>query len=61
MNVNGLKAAVKRQRLSDQIGLKKNQSMGDFPGGPVIKNLPSNSGNVGSIPGQGSKIPHATG
>lgn len=24
MNINGLKAAVKRQRLSDHIGLKKN-------------------------------------
>ena len=25
----------------------------DFPGGPVVKNPPSNGGNVGSIPGQG--------
>ena len=33
----------------------------DFPGGPVVKNLPSNAGNTGSIPGQGTKIPHATG
>ena len=33
----------------------------DFPGGPVIKNPPSNAGNVGSIPGQGTKIPYATG
>ena len=33
----------------------------DFPGGPVFKNLPSNAGDVGSIPGQGTKIPHATG
>ena len=33
--------------------------MGDFPGGPVIKNLPCNAGNVGLIPGQGIKIPHA--
>ena len=31
----------------------------DFPGGPVIKNLPCNEGDVGSIPGQGTKIPHA--
>ena len=23
---------------------------GDFPGGPVVNNLPSNAGNVGSIP-----------
>ena len=31
----------------------------DFPGGPVVKNLPSNAGDAGSIPGQGTKIPHA--
>ena len=34
---------------------------GYFPGGPVVKNLPSNAGDAGSIPGQGTKIPHATG
>ena len=26
----------------------------DFPGGPVVKNLPASSGNTGSIPGPGS-------
>ena len=31
----------------------------DFAGGPVVKNLPSNAGDVGSIPGLGTKIPHA--
>ena len=31
----------------------------DFPGGPVVKNPPSNAGDVGSIPGGGTKIPHA--
>ena len=30
----------------------------DFPGGPVVKNLPCNVGDSGSIPGQGTKIPH---
>ena len=34
---------------------------GDFPGGPVVKNPPSSAGNVGSIPGRGTKIPHAVG
>jgi len=24
-----------------------------FPGGPVVKNLPANSGDIGSIPGSG--------
>ena len=31
----------------------------DFPGGPVVKTSPSSSGGVGSIPSQGTKIPHA--
>ena len=30
----------------------------DFPHGPVIKNLPFNAGDAGSIPGWGIKIPH---
>jgi len=33
----------------------------DFPGGPVVKNLPCNAGDLGSIPGGGIKIPHAVG
>ena len=33
----------------------------NFSGGPVVKNLPSNAGDAGSIPGQGTKIPHAAG
>ena len=33
----------------------------DFPGGPVIENPPSNAGDAGLIPGQGTKIPRATG
>ena len=33
----------------------------DFHGGPVVKNLPYNAGDVSSIPGQGTKIPHAAG
>ena len=33
----------------------------DFPGGAVVKNLPSNAGDAGSIPGQGTKIRHAAG
>ena len=35
--------------------------MGDFPGGPVVKNPPSNAGDMGSIPGWGAKIPQAVG
>ena len=33
----------------------------DFPGGPVVKNPPCNAGDTGSIPGGGTKIPHAVG
>ena len=32
----------------------------DFPGGPVVKNLLCNAGDIGLIPGQGTKIPHAS-
>ena len=34
---------------------------GGFRGGPVIKNLLSNTGDMSSIPGGGTKIPHAAG
>ena len=30
----------------------------DFPGGPAVKSSPSNAGGAGSIPGQGTEIPH---
>ena len=33
----------------------------DFPGGPVVQNPPSKTQDVGSILGQGTKIPHAAG
>ena len=33
----------------------------DLPGGPVVKDLPSSAGDVGSIPGQRIKIPDAAG
>ena len=32
---------------------------GNFPGGPVVENLPFNSGHSGLIPNQETKIPHA--
>ena len=31
----------------------------DFSGGPVVKSLPSNARDMESIPGPGTKIPHA--
>ena len=32
---------------------------GDFPGAPVVKNLPCHAGDVGLILGQETKVPHA--
>ena len=32
-----------------------------LPGGPVLKNQSSNAKDISSIPGWGTKIPHATG
>ena len=41
--------------------MTKNVHDKDFPGNLVFKNLPSNAGDKGLIPGQETKIPHATG
>ena len=32
----------------------------DFPDSPVVKTLPFDAGDKGSIPGQGARIPHAS-
>ena len=32
----------------------------DFPGGPLVKNLPCNAGDACRIPGWGTKTPHVT-
>ena len=41
------------------IGLKEKNCQ-DFPGGPVVKNLPCNAGDAGLILQWGTKIPPAT-
>ena len=41
--------------------LLKSRSIGGFPGGQVVETLPACAGAVGSIPGWGTKIPHASG
>ena len=38
--------------------MNENERNRDFPGGPVVKNLPSNGEDMGLIPGQWTKIPH---
>ena len=35
--------------------------MRDLLGGPGVKNPPSNAGDAGFVPGQGTQIPHASG
>ena len=35
--------------------------LGDFHGGPVVKNPSSKGEDAGSIPGQETKIPHVMG
>ena len=39
--------------------MKQKTERGDFPRGPVVRNLPFNAEDVVSSPGEGTKIPHA--
>jgi len=39
---------------------KNSENYGDFPGGPGVKTLPYNSGDMDPIPGQRAKIPNAS-
>ena len=39
--------------------IKRSGLSRDFPGGPVVGTHASKAGNMGLIPGQGSKRPHA--
>ena len=43
-----------------EIYCKSKIDTGGFPGGPVVKTSPSSAGGAGSIPGWGTKIPHAS-
>jgi len=56
-DVNGVATMEKQLAISQKI---KYRTIRDFPGRPVVKNLPCNSGDVGLIPGQGTEIPYAT-
>ena len=53
------KAEIKRWKKKKKELLNPNN--GGFPGGPVVKNPPVNAGDMDSIPGLGTKIPHAAG
>ena len=41
--------------------IEKKKKMMGTSGGPVVKSLPWKGGDLGSIPGWGTKIPHAAG
>ena len=51
---------VQRQATGREEKSLKHTYSRDFPGGPVVKNPPSNAGDVGSIPGRVTRIPRAT-
>ena len=46
-------------RLADYSSPIKTLHLGDFPSDPVVKNLPCDAGDAGSIPSGRVKIPHA--
>ena len=50
--------SCQKKNILDQVNIKI-QAFWDVPGSPVVKNRPCNAGDVGSIPGQGARIPHA--
>ena len=54
-----LKSCIVIAKMKFQFILFK-VNLGDFPGGPVVKNPPCNAGNRGSIPGRGTKVPPAS-
>ena len=51
---------LRHQKEGARKEIKKNKELRNFPGGLVVKNSPSSAGGVGSIPGWGAKIPHAS-
>ena len=53
--LTSVSAVTNRHKLS----VLKCHTNWDFPGGPVVKTLPSSAGGVGLIPGRGTKIAHA--
>ena len=50
---------LRNERAVDTEALKIKNRRRDFPDRPVVKNPPCNAGDVGSIPGWGTKLPHA--
>ena len=52
-------AGTWHRRLLEALKVSTKSLFSDFPGGPVVKNLSAHTGDMGLIPGPGTKIPHA--
>ena len=59
MSRSGLKIFIESLACVNTQCLCYLKTKGDFLGGPVVKNPPCNAGDMGSIPGYGTKIPYA--
>ena len=52
-HIRSPKCSKARKDSESVLGTKITTQVWDKPGGPVVKNLPSNAGDEGSAPGQG--------
>ena len=51
---------MSKRQLALEVGMEENKiKVGDFSSGPMVKNLPSNAGDVSLTLGQGAEIPYA--
>ena len=48
---------LRAERLRKEVTILK--TLGEFPGGPVVRTCAFTAMGLGSIPGQGTKIPQA--
>ena len=51
----------KQNKKQNKTKNRYTKTIRNFPGCPVVKNPPSNAGDMGLIPGRGTKIPHTLG
>ena len=47
-------------KITEEENVAREEMRRDFPGSPVVKNLPFNAKGAGLIPGQGTNIPHTS-
>ena len=59
LNNQWIKEEIPRE-IRKYFEMNENEKNRDFPGGPVVKTLHFHCRGKGSIPGWGTKIPHAT-